>query len=332
MRFLLVRSPKALIEKHQIGYGWASVDFSAYATTQELFEQGFSGKNIGRKRKQILSYFNLQEGDIVVVPLAGTVAFAVVQGTKSHVLNSGVKYSENRISVNYLTNENGEVNYVPRKSLSTGLESRLKIRTSIASLDDFSDDLTKFVNELKENRIYTVSKEISDKREQAAENFKEVLLSRLKSGEKLWIDAGGYGLEGLITEIFNANGYDAKIQGKNSVSGVADVDVIATKVNILTGDLEATLIQAKHHKGFTPAKGIEQLVAYPSDIGDYDYYRKVLVTTAKLNEDVKTEAETHNIKTIDGEALVDWIYDNVDRLSEGTLQKLGIFSEPSLIN
>jgi restriction system protein len=332
MHFILVRSSRALIDKHQIGYGWAAVDFSAYGSSQELLELGFSGKNIGRKRKQILRYFNLQKSDIVVVPLAGTVAFAVVEGTKSHVLHSGIKYSENRVSVNYLTNSEGEVLYLPRKLLSTGLESRLKIRTSIASLDDFSDELSKVVSELKENKIYTVSKDISDKREQVASDFKEVLLYRLRSGEKIWIDAGGYGLEILVTEIFKANGYDANIQAKNSVKGLADVDVIATKPNILTGDLEGTLIQVKHHNGSTSLTGVRQLAAYTVDSGDYDYYRKVLVTTAELSDDVKAEAERLNIKTIDGEALVDWIYDNVDKLSEGTLRKLGIVSEPSLID
>lgn len=332
MRFVLVRSPKALIEKHQIGYGWASVDFSAYETSKKLLEEGFSGKNIGRKRKQILRYFNLQKDDIVIVPLAGTLAFAVVEGTKSHVIDSGIKYSENRVSVNYLTNEEGEVNYLPRKTLSTRLESRLKIRTSIASLDGFNDELTKIVSELKENRVYTVSKEISDKRDQVASDFKKILLSRLRSGEKIWIDAGGYGLEVLVTEIFKANGYDANIQAKNSGKGEADVDVIATKANILTGDIEGTLIQAKHHKGFTSVKGVKQLAAYAVEFSDYDYCRKVLVTTAELSEDVRAEAERNNIKAIDGEALVDWIYDNVDKLSESTLRKLGIVSEPSLID
>lgn len=332
MTFTLVRSPRALIEKHQIGYGWASVNFSAYETLEDLFGNGFAGKDTRRLRNQIKRYFNLKSGDVVIVPLAKVVAFAVVEGTKSHSIDPNIKYGENRISVNYLTDKDGNVAYFPRRDLQTKLETRLKIRTSIASLDGFSGELETIVSDLKLHKIYTASKEIAEKREQEIYDFKRSLLQRLKSGEKIWIDANGRGLEELVQEIFQAHDYDTHIPGKNKVKGVADVDVIATKANNLTGDLEATLIQVKHHRGATDIHGIKQLADYEYEIDTYDYYRKVLVTTALVEKEEREEAATQNIKVIDGEALVDWIYDNINGLSENTQKKLGVILEPSLID
>jgi len=332
MHFTLVRSPRALIKQHQIGYGWASVDFSAHKSIEDLFKVGLAGKKIGRKGNQIKRYFNLKSEDIVVVPLSGAVAFAVVEGIKSHTIDKAIKHGENRISVNYLTDKDGNVAYMRRKDLSTRLETRLRIRTSIASLDSFQDELEKIVNGLKKHEIYTVSKEITEKREQEITHFKDLLLERLRANKKIWINAGGQGLEEIVQEIFQSHGYDAHIPGKNKIKGVADADVVATKANILTGDVEGTLVQVKHHKGFTRMKGVEQLEAYTVPPETYAYFHKVLITTAEVDADIREKAKNENIKIIDGEALVSWIYDNLDKLSEKNLTKLGVVLEPSLIN
>jgi len=330
MNYILVRSPKELIKNHRVGYGWASVNFSNYRTFDELIESGFEGKDLGRKRNQIQRYFHLKAGDIVVVPLSRFVVFAEVVGTKSFV--QGVRYGENQIQVNYLRNDNGEVYYYPRSELEHPLQKRLRIRMSIANLKDFEDSLSKIVADLKQNKIYLSSNEISEKQEQVAIDFKQQLESRLRTGKKIWIESGGQGLEKLVAEIFQANGYDAMVQAKNGVSGIADVDVVAKRINILTGDVEGTLIQAKHHKGTTHLHGIEQLVAYPVAPDEYDTHRKVLVTTASsVSKEARQLSENNNIKVVLGDELASWIYDNVDKLSEITLRKLGVITEPSLI-
>ncbi|MGE6409809.1 hypothetical protein [Psychrobacter sp. NPDC078761] len=38
VNFVMVRSPK-LIENNQIGYGWASVNFSQFETVKDLIDQ-----------------------------------------------------------------------------------------------------------------------------------------------------------------------------------------------------------------------------------------------------------------------------------------------------
>jgi len=104
-QIVLVRSVKELINKNQIGYGWKGVNFSIYSTDNELIEQGFKqqGYHLGRKTKQIKRYFNLKENDIVVVPVSGAITFAIVEGTKSYVVNPSEEYSNNRIKVKYLS-------------------------------------------------------------------------------------------------------------------------------------------------------------------------------------------------------------------------------------
>jgi len=155
--FVLVRSPKELIEKGQIGYGW-EVDFSKYDNANSLIEDIDKKCGIGRKRKQVERYFNLKENDIVIVPLSGAIVIAEVIGEKSFQLNPDIKFSENRVTVEYLSDKEGGVYYIPRKSLSTELQSRLKLRMSVASLNDFSEEIEKHVESLKkEEQLYSCS-------------------------------------------------------------------------------------------------------------------------------------------------------------------------------
>ena len=98
----------------------------------------------------------------------------------------------------------------------------------------------------------------------------------------------------------------------------------------LTPDIEGLLIQVKHHKGLTGSTGIKQLEAY-SDDEEFSFFRKVLITTAELDDVIKNRAEDADIVTMDGEELVNWIYDNIDQLGADTRIALGISSIPSLV-
>ncbi len=325
-KIVLVRSPRKLIDKSQIGYGWKEVDFSRYNNVNELLDSGFKNYAVGRKKKQIKRYFNLKNNDLVVVPVSGAIAIAKVVGEKTYEVDDTVKYGENRIKVEYLSDK-----FIPRKTLTTALQNRLKIRTSIASLDDFSDEIEKHINSLAAGEIYTLEKEVEAKEAQAEKVFKEELLERLKKGKNISISSGGYGLEVLVKELLKIEGYSVKIPAKNTNIGIADVDIIASKHNHVTSDIEELFIQVKHHDGLTSSKGLKQLEAYRVNDEDYYFHRKILITSARLDDSVRDEALEKGIVTMEGEALVDWIYDNIEQLDSTTKVALGITIGPSLI-
>lgn len=327
INFVMVRSPN-LIKNSQIGYGWGNVDFSQFSATADLMEQGFKGVNVGRQTNQIKRYFNLKQGDYVVVPFSGTIAIAEVMGEKTHYpITEGIAFGENRVSVRYLKHKDGY--FIPRNNLSTALQNRLKIRMTICDLNEFSDELYKHIEAIKNDKLYTWSIEQELKIQQNTENFKSGLLSRLQSNKNINLQSGGIGLEQLIKEILEAKDYKAHIPAKNEKSGIQDVDIIATRLSEFSEKKEGIFIQVKHHDGTTGTHGIKQVAEYEINEDDYAQIDRVLITTADFKN--KDFAELHNITVLAGIDFVNWIYDNLDYLSKGSLSALGISSLPTLL-
>ena len=81
----------------------------------------------------------------------------------------------------------------------------------------------------------------------------------------------------------------------------------------------------KHHRGQTGGWGVEQLAA----LDDSKYQEenesrlilKWLITTATVSEELSESAASRNIQIMDGEAFVEWLYNNWQALSDGTLNQ-----------
>ncbi|UOO86504.1 restriction endonuclease [Neisseria arctica] len=142
-----------------------------------------------------------------------------------------------------------------------------------------------------------------------------------------WLAAGGNGLERLVKELLEIEGYSAKIESKNQSSGIADIDISAEKIDRFNQC--RLLIQVKHHKGETNSHGLKQLIAY--DDNDETDAQKWLITTADLSDASKQLAEANQIRVMNGKALVDWIDESLEYLSVGTKQRLGIINVPQLV-
>lgn len=327
VNFVMVRSPK-LIKNNQIGYGWASVNFSQFETIKDLIEQGFQGIDRGRQTNQIKRYFNLKQGDYVIVPFSGTIAIAEVVGHKSHYpITEGLQYGENRISVRYLKHNDGY--FIPRSNLTTALQNRLKVYMTICDLNEFSDELYKHIESIKNDKLYTWNTEQELKLQRNTEKFKADLLSRLRSNKDINLRSGGIGLEHLIQEILKAKNYTAHIPAKNERTGIQDVDIIATRLSEFSEKKEGIFIQVKHHDGTTGNHGIRQVAEYEVNEDDYSQIDKVLITTADFkNNDF---AELHDVTVLAGADFVNWIYDNLNLLSDDSLSSLGISSLPTLL-
>ena len=75
-KIVLVRSPRELIDKGQIGIGWKDLRICDFNSIKDLFNNGigssrYKGK-VGRKKNQIKHYYNLTKGDIVIVPVTAS--------------------------------------------------------------------------------------------------------------------------------------------------------------------------------------------------------------------------------------------------------------------
>ena len=332
-KLILVRSSRELIDDGYVGYGWENVEFQAYNSSKDLLEKGFKGRgvNYGRKKKQIKRFFELEKDDIVVVPVSGAIAIGIVSGEKDYITGSKIPLSANRVKVDFFRDKNNKIMYVPRVELVTNFERRLKIRMSIASLEGFREEIEKIISLLSSQEIYTRDSDMQKREENGKENFIKVLEERLRTEKDLGLAAGGYGLEKLIREIFQAKGYEATIPAKNDRPVGEDVDIVATKEGELRSKGERYLIQAKHHRGTTGREGLDQLIACKDDDSDEYFYRKILITTAKVKDELKKEAGENNIIIVEGLQLAEWIFENLSLLSKITQQRLGISEVPLLI-
>jgi restriction system protein len=322
--YVLVRSPSKLISEGQIGYGWSKVNFSEFSTSKDLLAH-FKLKNleIGRNRKQIVRYFNISEGDVVIVPLDKSIIIGFATGKKSY--QAGIKHGENRLSVEFLKGPDNCIIKIPRSELPGNLSSRLKIRMSVVSLNEFKSEIERIISTARERGAAPANLHIEELNKAAEDAFKQKLLANIRQG-KTYLKSGGRGLEELVLELVELEGYKGIIAAKNALEGIADIDIEASRTDLFSST--KLLIQVKHHDGTTGVHGIKQLEALDDDD---EQVLRWLVTTAEVSNELRKRAENNNIKVMDGNELIKWVFESLPSLSPATRSKLGISDVPALL-
>lgn len=329
MNIIMVRSPQFVLEKDFVGYGWDRVDFSKCYNEDELFQQ-FSQQypnGIGRQKNIIKRYYNISEGDIVIIPVFKAIVIGIVDGKKKFNATLSKHNACNLISVNFFKTKDNHLVLIPRVELSQDLQDRLKVRPSNANFNEFQGSIHTIIDSIKSEGGYEQKTYILEREKKEISIFKQKLLKSITSG-KTWLSAGGIGLEHLVEELFTIEGYKADIQAKNKTSDISDVDVIATKIDRFS-EL-SILVQVKHHENISGNHGIKQLIAINHE--EDKNYKKLFITTADISEDTKLFAEQNNIEVMVGSGFVDWVYENIGKLSSKMKQQLGIIEIPLLIN
>jgi len=322
-KYILCRSPESVVKEGWVSYGWSKVDFSKFDDFGGLakeIESQYGG--FGRGKKQVKRFFELEKGDIVVVPVTRGIYIGVVEGEKNFI--PGEKYP-NRVKVSFYP-KNGMPIRTPRVQLSNKLSSRLRVRMSVADLEGFKGELSGIVCAIESGEDYNINSNLDNIRVEQEEAFKEQLLKNIQKGQT-FLESGGMGLEKLVKELLEIEGFEeVVIKAKNAHKGIADVDIEATKTDkFITHKM---LIQVKHHKGITGSKGAKQLDALKVD-EDNVILSRWLITTAN---DVELNEEYENkIYVMKGKEFVDWVYDNLHSLSKETLDTLKVSCIPSLI-
>lgn len=321
-KVILVRSPLEIAKNDQAGYGWSQMNFSEHSSVDSLMA-AFRDQDIevGRKGNQIRRFFNIRAGDLIVVPVARAILLARATGEKSFGLD--VLYGENRIGSRFLRAPDGTIKRIPRDDLSTALETRLKIRMAVASLDEFSDEIEKLYDRLESGGFSNINSQHEAENSEAIEAFKKTLLERIREGNT-FLSGGGNGMEMLVMELLKLEGYDVHRPSKQHYEGIADADIEAYRKDRFNPT--KLLIQVKHHQGTTGAHGIRQLAAI-----DEDDAQRWLITTAISGEGAKALAEKDGIQIMDGADFADWLFEHCQNLSVVTRSRLGLSDVPVLL-
>lgn len=326
----LFRSPSALIEQGVVGYGWNQVfkDADAEAIIRDI------GVHIGRHGNQIRRFKSIQEGDLLVVPYLGGITIGKAKGIerRDEVAPSDGK---NQQEVEFPKGANGQVLVVPKHHLPEGFQRRLKIRTSLADLSSFRSIIEHIYDDLATGRIYDYKSKVAEQEVELVNRAKQTLLTNIRQG-RTGLRAGGIGLELLVKELLEIDGYeDAKILPKNAfLASAADADIEASRYDRLCPDNKLLyLVQVKHHEGQTSDWGVRQLVEISNSkrASQFAEHFLVLVTSGEVIEETKKTSEEKGITILDGKDLIEWIWDSLSQLNSDTRLRLGISIAPQII-
>ncbi|CAM4353215.1 restriction endonuclease [Pseudoalteromonas ostreae] len=322
---VLVRGPEDLAEQSLAGYGWREINLSQFNSFTEI-DKYIKDKeiDIGRQRNQIKRFFDIAEGDIVIVPVYRAILVGIATGDKSFAEKPW--NGANRVSVNFFKKAGGSVVKIPRYELTEGLQSRLKIRMSIANLNEFKDEIIGYVDKLQRNLEIRFDSEFQIRVESELKSIERGLLDRLITG-KSRLEAGGYGLEKLIAELLEIDGYQAHVMPKNQTKDQSDIDIRAEKSDDFSG-ANIVYIQCKHHSGITSNWGVDQLIEFEKETPNVSLW---LITTGMVSDEVKAYASEHGVSVMEGDLLAAKIISQVDKLAAATKEKLGLSILPKLL-
>lgn len=321
-KVLLMRGPLELINQGYAGIGWGQFVLCEFKNAEALFQHiQATNQSVGRSGNQLRRFVEVKQGDIIVVPAPARIYIGIATGEKQFCPDK--PWGENQIEVEFPADSDGEPISIARKDLKNGLQSRLRIRMTVADLDYFKDEIVELYNNIKHNVSSAALSGINKRRGEILEQFKEQLLTNLRQRNH-YLEAGGQGLEYLVKELLEIEGYTADIPSKQSHEVGVDVDIQAQSRNpFITQEL---LIQVKDHSGFTNKHGIDQI--YKVRQGD-DCYRW-LISLGDFDEAVSRYADSLGVRLMNGADFVEWIAELWQELSPVTQQKLGIVAVPQL--
>ena len=318
--------------KEVVAVGWSDVRFCNFHSAEDIINEVRENNDeaysqaapqyVSKKMNEIRRFKGMRTGDRIVVPYWGSIRLATV--ADDELLYDKEEYDTdlaNQRRVKYVLADDGFLT-LPRNQLSEGLSRRLRVRgTGVGDLSEFGEEI---------ERLFRGesgwSSQLQIKIDKLSADFKRQLLDNIRNG-KTNLEAGGDGLEKLICELLEIEGYDARILPKTTFQGIADADIDASKADKITE--VKLLVQVKHHSGVSDLWGTIQLLKARQQ-REYADHRLVFVTTADASRDLDEKCEEQHIVLIDGKELADWIYELVGQIRADTRKKLGISNVPML--
>ncbi len=323
---------KIFFDNNVVAVGWRDIDFSKHNTDQieelinAVIDCYYTSPDIlpqvmGRGLNQVRRFHSINKGDYIIIPFYNSIRLAIADEKIIYDENAYEADLTNQRKVNYLFSGD-TLKTIPRDVLSEALQRRLRVRGStVSDLYEFKDEIEKLFSK----DTYSWTSDFEEKENKLKNILKKKLIEKIKLG-KTNLKTGGIGLEYLVQELFDCEGYKAEVLPKTSFQ-FGDADVYAVK----SDKFQETkiLIQVKHHSGYTDEWGLTQLIDIKKS-EEYKDHKFVFITSANIAEDVRKNADDFDIVAMDGNELSEWIIDNLNKLSTETKIKLGLSAIPQL--
>jgi restriction system protein len=320
-------------DKEVVAVGWSEVDFAASSQVESLVEQvdrayyadgKVAPRVVGKKKNEVRRFKELKKDNRILIPHWGEVLIAIATGEERYSSRDKQRDLANQHIVKFKRLPNEELLAFPRDVLSEGLQRRLRVRgTAIADLGEFASEVEKlFDGEAYAQAIYRAEGE------QRTE-FERHLVQLLQDGTNT-LQSGGVGLEDLVAELLEIDGYVAKVQSKRRFAALSDADIEATRNDYINP--VKLLVQVKHHSGLTDVWGAQQLANILKTEADlFSEHQLVLVTTAKASNELRRSCEDSDIILITGQELAEWIASDWRDLHPETRRALRLGDVPQIV-
>jgi predicted Mrr-cat superfamily restriction endonuclease len=323
----LFRTSAELIERNVVGYGWDDFRFHEYQNAQEIIDR--IGKRIGRSGNRIRRFKSIKAGDLIVVPLRSPSVVAIGKAVGKEIWDELAPLNrKNQHFIEFPKAPDGKALKIPRINFSEGLQRRLKMYSSIETLDAFGEEIHAAHTQAECGTVFNFRDCVIAKCATLETRAKKQLLDNLRWG-RTGLLTGGEGLEILVKELLEIKPYEnVRKMAKNAFrASYADADIEAR----LEG--RDYLFQVKHHDGSTNDWGIRQLEAISESQrgSEFSSHNLVLVTSGDVSDETKSSAAAKGIKVIDGMELINWIWSSIPALNTKTQIALGISTVPQIV-
>jgi len=195
---------------------------------------------------------------------------------------------------------------------------------SVVSLNEFREDIERTIEQVRSEGGVSFKSYVQKLEADAQDALCRNLLANIRSG-KTHLKSGGEGLERLVAELLELEGYSAKGLAKSTYEGKGDADIKAFREDRLSSN--TLLVQVKHHNGTTGVTALRQLQL----LNDEDGVQPWIITTGNVAPEMREEAEADGIGVMDGEDFAAWLVEHSHDLSAVTKNRLGLSSVPSLL-
>jgi len=329
--YYLVRTTEELVERGLVGVGWSEFRFDQISNAENAIQAIIDEwGSVRRWANQIRRFYAIRDNDVVVAPVPYAVAIGIATGGLLFDDASVAVDRPNQRRVNFPRDAEGRVITIPRTSFSEAFQRRLRVQgMTVNDLDEFADEIQVARASLSSGADYTWQNQVLAQMSKQQDEFKKNLLENIRSG-RTNLRTGGVGLEHLVRELLEAEGYKARVLSKRQFGTYADADVQASRTDRCAS--VKLLVQVKHHHGFSNEHGIQQLEEIRNaHVGEYDDHQNVFVTSAAVSDELRKAAELANVTVLAGLELADWISEQIGRLSPETKLALGVYEVPAVI-
>ncbi len=305
------RNPRFCLENNVVTYGWSDYDL------KKNQDEGLKWikKNYSAKAASMAKNFtSINKGDVVVLPDYG-VSFISIGRVLKHEYRQEWRHADasNTYSVKWL------VKYYPRNDLSSAFQRSLKYMGTFLNLWQYREELSRLIR----GGFKKLEEDYGGKLDELNDESIERIAKHINNRQNLNFQDGEF--EKFIMHILELQYPNlAGVQNSNKAEA-KNVKSLTLSADYGILDIGITFnVQVEQHDGTSGGYALDRISK--SDDND-PYFKKVLVTTGKLTDEIIEKEKEKGVVLIGPKRIAEMILENFDKIDYHYKAKLNLASE-----